>query len=232
MYYYYGYDMIGYSLILVGVVITLAAQFFINHAYSKYRKVETKKKMQGFEVARTILDANGLKDVYVTETKGVLSDHYDPSRKVVRLSTEVYHGTSIASMGVAAHECGHAIQDKNGYFFLRLRSTLVPFVNLSSKFGYVAILIGFLFSYYTVAWIGVGLELVILFFQLVTLPVEFNASSRAKQQLDHLNLAATEEQEGVSKMLKAAALTYVASVATTLLEILRLVLILINRDDN
>ncbi len=232
MYYYYGYDMIGYSLILLGVVITLASQFFINHAYNRYRKIETKKKMQGFEVARAILDANGLNEVYVTETKGVLSDHYDPSRKVVRLSSEVYHGTSIASMGVAAHECGHAIQDKNGYFFLRLRSAIVPFVNLSSKFGYFAILIGFLFSYYTVAWIGVGLELVILFFQLVTLPVEFNASSRAKQQLDRLHLAAKEEQEGVSKMLKAAALTYVASVATTLLEILRLVLILINRDDN
>ncbi len=232
MYFYYGYDMIGWGLMIIAMIITIVAQVFVNSSYNKYRKVETIKKKTGFEIAREILDANGLEDIYITETKGVLSDHYDPQRKVVRLSSEVFHGSSVASNSVAAHECGHAIQDKNGYFFLRLRGAIIPFVNLSSKFGYFAILIGFIFGYYTIAWIGVGLELVILFFQLITLPVEFDASKRAKKELERLNLASKDELSGTTKMLRAAAFTYVASLATTLLELLRLVLIISNNQDN
>lgn len=228
----YSYDLIGWGFMLLAIVITLFAQARVSNAFRKYKKVETKTKLSGVEVARKILDANGLTDVYVTEVDGILSDHYDPSRKVVRLSHDIFHGTTVASNSVAAHECGHAIQDRDGYRYMRFRSFLVPFVNLSSKLGYFAILIGFLFSFYEVAWIGVVLECVILLFQLVTLPVEFDASNRAEKELKKLGILNTSEMEDSKKMLNAAAFTYVASLATTLLELLRLVLILIGRDDN
>lgn len=228
--YYYGYDFVGYGLMLIGVVITLFAQFYVNSRYNKYKKISNKSNLTGQEVARKILDENGLKDVYVTETKGMLSDHYDPRRKVVRLSTEVFHGTTIASASVAAHECGHAVQDKEGYFFIRLRGAIIPFVNLASTLGYIAIMIGFIFNYMDFAWGGIGLLLVILFFNLITLPVEFNASSRAKVFLEKYKLLDAKEVEGTKQMLNAAASTYVASLATTLLEILRLVLIAGGRD--
>ena len=174
---------------------------------------------------------NGLNNVDIVETKGELSDHYDPTRKVVRLSSHIYHGTSIASSSVAAHECGHAVQDKEGYFFLRLRASLVPIVNISSKVGYFAIIIGLIFGAMKLAWLGIFLELAILFFQLITLPVEFNASKRAAEYLKKEALIESSEQIGSKKMLNAAAMTYVASVVSTLLEILRLVLIVSNRDD-
>lgn len=230
--YYYSYDIVSWGLMILAVIITITAEIFVQSSFKKYRKIEMKKKLSGVEVARTILEANGLDNIYVTEVNGVLSDHYDPARKVVRLSKEVFHGTSIASSSIAAHECGHALQDKDGYFFMRVRGAIIPLVNLSSKLGYFAILIGFIFQYYTLAWIGVALELVILVFQLITLPVELNASKRAKEQLSKLNLLATDEIEGTNKMLKSAAFTYVASLATTLLEILRLVLILGRNSDN
>ncbi len=218
-------------MVLLGVIITLVAQYFVNSRYRTYRTKNAKRGLSGQEVARMILDKHGLKDVYVTEVKGFLSDHYDPSRKVVRLSTEVFHGTSIASCSVAAHEVGHAIQDKEGYFFIRLRGAIFPLVSFASKFGYLAILIGFLFNFLNLAWGGIGLLLVILFFQLITLPVELDASKRALVQLKELEILEQEELTGGEKMLRAAAMTYVASLATTLLEILRLVLILIGRDD-
>ena len=135
--------------------------------------------MTGFEVARKILDENGLENIHIVEIKGNLTDHYDPSRKVVRLSTEIFNGSSIASTSVAAHECGHAIQDKDNYNFMRIRSKLVPIVNLSSKLGYLAIFIGFIFSLFDLAIFGIVLLLAMLLFELVTLPVEFDASKRA-----------------------------------------------------
>lgn len=228
--FYYGYDP-TYILVLIGFLITLVAQIFVNSSYKKYKKVNTKSGLQGFEVARRILDMNGLNNVEIVETKGELSDHYDPTRKVVRLSTDIYHGATIASSSVAAHECGHAVQDKEGYFFLRLRASLVPIVNISSKVGYFAIVIGLIFGAMKLAWLGIFLELAILFFQLITLPVEFNASKRAAEYLKKEALIEASEQEGSKKMLNAAAMTYVASVVATLLEILRLVLIVSNRDD-
>ncbi len=228
MYYYYDPT---YVLVLIGFLITLIAQIFVKASYSKYKKIETKSGLQGFEVARKILDRNGLNKVDIVETRGELTDHYDPTRKVVRLSSDIYHGTSIASSSVAAHECGHAVQDKEGYFFLKLRAAIVPVVNISSKLGYVAILIGLLFGLMNLAWIGIFLELAILFFQLITLPVEFNASKRAAIFLKEEALIEKKEQQGSKKMLNAAAMTYVASVLATLLEIFRLVLIVANRDD-
>lgn len=228
--FYYGYDS-TYILVVIGFIITLLAQLFVSSSYKKYKKINTKSGLQGFEVARRILDKNGLNHVDIVETKGELSDHYDPTRKVVRLSTEIYHGATIASSSVAAHECGHAVQDKEGYFFLRLRASLVPIVNISSKVGYFAIVIGLIFGALQLAWIGIFLELAILVFQLITLPVEFDASNRAAIFLKEEALIEESEQQGSKKMLNAAAMTYVASVVSTFLELLRLVLIVSSRDD-
>ena len=227
----FNYDFFGIGLTLLGVVITLAAQFYCNSNLNKYKNIKNKKEISGVEVARQILDANGLNDVYVTETSGVFSDHYDPRRKVVRLSHDVFHGASIAAASVAAHECGHAIQDKENYVFIRLRGFIFPLVSLASNFGYIAIMIGLLFQMMNLAWFGIALLLVILFFQLITLPVEFNASTRAKEQLNKLQILDSQELQGSSNALRAAAYTYVASLATTLLETLRMILIVSSRDD-
>ena len=221
----------GYGLVLIGVVITLVAQSFVTSRYRRYRTKDTKKGLSGQEVARMILDKHGLSHIYVTEVKGTLTDHYDPNRKVVRLSSEVFHETSVASCSVAAHEVGHAIQDKEGYFFIRLRGAIFPLVSFASKFGYLAILIGFLFNFMDLAWGGVGLLLIILFFQLITLPVELDASKRALVELQKLEILEKKELSNGKDMLQAAAMTYVASLATTLLEILRFVLIIAGRDD-
>lgn len=222
MYYGSGYDILIIGLTLI---ITLGAQGYINSTYNKFKKVSTNKRIRGCEVARKILDSNGLKNVKVEEAGGVLTDHYDPRNKTVRLSSDIYNESTIAAMSVAAHEVGHAIQDKNGYFFLRMRNSIIPIVNLSSKAGYVVIMIGLIFSIVNMIWLGIILEAVILVFQLITLPVEFNASRRGLKQLDELHLVGDDEKNGCRKMLTAAALTYVASVATAILDILRLVLI-------
>ena len=231
MYYYgYGFDY-TYILVIIGFLITLGAQIFVKSSYSKYKKVETKSKLDGFEVARRILDANGLSNIDVVEVPGELTDHYDPKRKVVRLSTDIFHGATVASSSVAAHECGHAVQDKEGYLFLRFRSSMVPIANISSKVGYIAVVLGLIFGYMKLAWIGIALEMIILLFQIITLPVEFNASSRAAKFLAKEALIEKNEQVGSKKMLNAAALTYVASVLSTLLSVLRLVLIVSGRDN-
>lgn len=228
---FYGYDFVGYLLMFLGVIITLSAEYFVNSRFNKYKKVQNKSGLTGVEVARKILDANGLNDVYVTEVDGILSDHYDPNRKVVRLSHDIFHGSTVASSSVAAHECGHAIQDKEGYFLIKLRGYIFPFVNLVSRFGYLAIFLGFLFNFIDLVWLGIGLLLVILIFQLITIPIELDASNRAKKFLSKEKLLTDSEVDGASDMLKAAAYTYVASLATTILEILRLVLIASDRDD-
>lgn len=215
-------DLILYFII---ILIPVIAQLRITLSYSKYKKVDNSKGLTGFDVAREILDKNGLEDIYVVETSGNLTDHYDPSRKVIKLSRDIFKGTSIAAASVAAHECGHAIQDKENYTFMRIRSFLVPVVNLVSTFSWVVILIGLLTEYFNIFALGIGLISVGLLFQLVTLPVEFDASNRAKKELERLKLVKNEEINGVSKMLGAAAMTYVASVLTSILEIVRLILI-------
>lgn len=226
------YNLLGYLLIIFASVITLVAEYFVQSRYANYRRIISKKGMTGQEVARQILDKHGLNDVYVTEVKGTLTDHYDPNRRVVRLSSEVFHGDSIASISVAAHEVGHAIQHKEGYTMIKIRGAIFPFVSFASKFGYIAIIIGFLFDFLDLAWAGIGLLLVILLFQLITLPVEFDASKRALSELEKENILDSREIEGSNNMLKAAAMTYVASVAATILEILRFVLIIIGRDND
>lgn len=226
------YNVLGYLFILVAGVITLAAQVFVNGRYNKYKTVKSKKGLTGQEVARFILDKHGLDDIYVTEVNGVLSDHYDSNRKVVRLSKDIFHGDSISSISVAAHEVGHAIQDKEGYTMIRIRGAIFPLVSFSSKFGYIALIIGFIFGFLELAWIGIGLLLMIFVFQLITLPVEFDASRRAVAELEEEKILDSNELEGSSDMLKAAAMTYVASVAATILEILRFVLMIMGRDND
>lgn len=218
--------------LVAGLIVTILAQFFVSSTYNKYKKIENSKKLSGFEVAKKLLDNNGLKEVYVTEVKGNLTDHYDPVRKVVRLSTDVFHGTSIASTAVAAHEVGHAIQDKQGYNFMKFRSNLFPLVKVSSYGGYFAILIGLLFNLIDLIWLGIVFELMVLLFQLVTLPVEFDASKRAKSELSKLKILSKSENESADKVLKSAAFTYVASVLTTILQILRLIVLIQGRRDD
>ena len=164
--YYSTWYIIGISL-----VITLAAQMFVTTTYSKYKKKKVNSNKTGFEVAREILDKNGLEKIYVVETAGELTDHYDPKRKTIRLSSEIFHGTSIAACAVAAHEVGHAIQYKEGYAPIKIRNTILPIVNFSSKAGYFAILISFIFGLTDLLWIGIALEIIILLFQLLTLLV-------------------------------------------------------------
>mgnify|MGYP004456892101 FL=1 len=220
-----------YLLPILAFLITITAQIFVNGSYSKTRKIKNKHNLTGEEVARTILDKNGLRNVQIEEVHSTLGDHYDPTTKTVRLSSDIYHNTSIASASVAAHECGHAIQDKDDYTFLRIRHALIPIVNFSSYAGYIAIVIGCIFSSINLIWVGILMEIIILLFQLVTLPVEFNASSRALKQLEELNLLEKSEIKYSRKMLGAAAMTYVASVAAAVLEILRLLLIFNKNND-
>lgn len=217
-------------IILASLVITLGSQAYINSMYKKTKKIEVGRGMTGAEVARKILDKNGLTEVKINESSGLLSDHYDPRNKTVNLSPEVFCKASVAAVSVAAHECGHAIQDKDSYFFLRFRNSIVPLVNIASYLGYVSILIGLFLSAFGLIWLGIIMEFVILFFQLITLPVEFNASNRALENLVELNIVSSEELVYSKKMLFAAALTYVASVATAVLQIARL-LLMVRRND-
>lgn len=222
---------IVYGLTFISLIITLGAQLFVNGSYSKYKKVKNEKGITGRDAAREILDRNGLNDVKVVETRGTLSDHYDPRSRTVALSSEIYYGTSVAGISVAAHECGHAIQDKDGYFFMRVRASLIPIVNFSSYAGYIAIVIGFAFGALNLVWLGILFEIAILLFQIITLPVEINASSRALKLVKEYNFFTGRELGKGKVMLSAAAMTYVASVASTLIQILRLVLMIGRRND-
>ena len=223
-------ELIVYGLTFIALIITSLAQTYITSTYKKFSLVKNCKGMTGREVARKILDNNGLKNVDVVEVSGYLSDHYDPSSKVVRLSKNNYSECSISSISVAAHECGHAIQNKNNYSFLRIRASLVPIVNFSSYAGYLVIVIGGFTGIFGLIKIGILLECVILLFQVVTLPVEIDASKRALSEVKKYNYLDEKEYRSGKKVLTAAALTYVASVATALIQILRLVLVYGRRD--
>lgn len=220
----------SYGLTFLALIITLAAQFYVNSSYSKYKKVKNARGLTGKDAARMMLDKNGLNNVKIGVVNGLLSDHYDPRTKTVNLSNDIYYGVSVASVSVACHECGHAIQDKNNYVFMRIRASLVPVVNLSSRLGYFAILFGLIFSLINLIWLGIFAEVAILAFQIVTLPVEFDASGRALKEIENMGILAADEKSGSKRMLRSAALTYVASVAATSLEIFRLLLIARSRN--
>lgn len=222
---------LNYGLVFLALIITTISQITVSTTYKKYKQKLNSKDLTGYDVAKKILDKNGLEDIMILETKGNLTDHYDPKRKTVKLSTDIYHGSSIASLAVAAHECGHAIQDKNKYLPMKIRSSLVPIVNLCTKIGYFAIVIGTIFSYFLIE-IGIILLLSMLVFQLITLPVEFNASKRALNELEKQKLINNEEKKQTKKMLSSAAFTYIASLLSTMLEILRYILIFTGRRDD
>lgn len=218
-------------LIILGILfIPTIAQIYVSKSYKEYSELDNAKNISGFEVARKILDNNGLSNIDIVSVKGELTDHYDSSRKVVRLSEKIFNGTSVASLAIAAHECGHAIQDKTGYIMMRIRSLIFPIVNLGTKLSYIIIFVGCILQILNVVYIGIAFTGLGLFFQLVTLPVEFDASKRAKEEIAKLNIANEDDNEGVKTMLTSAALTYVAGVLASALQILRLLLAFGRRD--
>ena len=212
-------DLLLYLLVLI---IPLIAQINVSSTFAKYKQVANSKGMCGQEVARAILDANGLNNVHVVEVRGTLSDHYDSNQKVVRLSTDVFHGETIGALAVAAHECGHAIQDKENYAMLRIRAFLVPVVNLITYSAYIMFFVSLFLQMMDFILVAVAAVFMSLIFQLVTLPVEFDASKRAMKQLNKLSLVNKKEFDGAEATLKAAAWTYVAAVLSSMLNLLRL----------
>lgn len=213
------------------IVLPLYAQFKVKSTYNKYSKVRSTSGMTGAEVARLILDQNGLHDVKVVESQGFLSDHYNPLTKIVALSPHNYHEASVAGTAVAAHEVGHAIQDKEAYSFLRFRHRLAPAANITSNASWIFIMAGLFFSSLnSLLGIGILLMAVGVLFQIVTLPVEFNASTRAMNQIVALGIIRNEEEPHAKKVLNAAAMTYVAAATVAVLELVRLIFIFTNRE--
>lgn len=214
-----------YILILLIIIIPLLAQLKISLNYKRYSNVANDNNKTGYDIAREILNRNNLDYIDVVEVAGDLTDHYDSKNQVVRLSSAIFHGSSVSSTAIAAHECGHAIQDKEGYQPMQLRAKIYPVVNIATSLSYWIILIGFLFQLINLVYIGIILTCFGLIFQLITLPVEFDASKRAKEILLSYNLVNSNEIKGVKRVLSAAAMTYVAGVLASAIQILRLILI-------
>lgn len=220
--YYGGYD-ISYILILIPVLIfSLWAQASVTSTFNRYQKVTNKRRMTGYDAARLILDRNGLYDVQIEQIAGNLTDHYDPKANVIRLSDAVFSTPSIAAVGVAAHEAGHAVQYATNYGPIRLRASIVSLTQFASRWSIYILMFGILFSFGALAYVGFWLYAVVAFFQLVTLPVEFNASRRAITALEDGGALDREELSGAKKVLSAAAMTYVAALLSALLQLLRL----------
>lgn len=220
--YYYDPTLI---FVIIGAVLSLIASARVNSTYNKYSKVRSMSGMTGAEAAKRLLNSQGLYDIQVRPVSGQLTDHYDPRSKTVNLSDSVYDSTSVAAIGVAAHECGHAMQDNVGYIPLKLRGAIVPVANIGSQAAFPIILLGFFIGGAGSPLVNIGLILFSLavLFQLVTLPVEFNASSRAIRLLGEVGILGSEELGHTRKVLGAAALTYVAALAATVLQLARLV---------
>ncbi|CQR54965.1 MULTISPECIES: zinc metallopeptidase [Paenibacillus] len=220
-----------YLLVIIAFLFSLWAQFRVKGNFNKWAKVANTSGMTGYDAARRMLDANGLGDVPIEPVRGALSDHYDPIHRVVRLSEPVYYERSIAAISVACHEVGHAIQHKVHYPMLTLRHRMFPVVNIASGVAPFMLLAGFLFSSFNLIGLGIIFFSAAVAFQLVTLPVEFNASNRARQVMVEQGYIRNEEERGVAKVLNAAALTYVAAALVSLLELLRLITMFLgNRD--
>ena len=217
-----------YILVLIGVVLSLLASARVNSTFSKFSRVRNSRGITGAEAAERVLHGAGIYDVRIEHVSGNLTDHYDPRSKVLRLSDSVYGQATVAAVGVAAHECGHAIQHARGYAPLKFRSTLVPIANFGSKIAWPLIIIGLLFTNETsILLLNAGIiafSLAVLF-QLVTLPVEFNASNRAIRTMADTGIMQGEEIKSAKKVLSAAALTYVASAATAILQLLRILIL-------
>ena len=227
---YYGDP--GFLIIaLLLFVLSLVAQQRVRSTFNKYSKVRSSTGMTGAQAAARILDNNGLSHVEIERVQGRLTDHYDPRSKTLRLSPDVYDAPSVAAVGIAAHESGHALQDQSRYPALALRSAMVPTVQFGSKLGPILFIVGLIFSITPLAWLGVILFAAVAVFSLVTLPVEFNASTRARKLLVSEGILAPQEMDGVNKVLNAAALTYVAAALSAIVWLLRYVSILSGRRD-
>ena len=223
--YYYGFDLSYLVLVVPAILLGLWAQARVQSTYARYSRVRAVRGITADQVARRILDANGLRDVSIQRIAGSLTDHYDPRERVVRLSETVYGSPSIAAIGVAAHEVGHAVQHATGYAPLKLRTAIVSVTNIGSTLSMPLILIGILLNSSRLALVGVALFGLVAVFPLVTLPVEFNASSRALATLDGMDILGREELGGARQVLTAAALTYVAALIQSLAQLLRLLLL-------
>lgn len=218
--------------IILAFALSLWAQFRVKGTFNKFANVQNTYGLTGREAARRMLDANGLYDVPIEPVSGSLSDHYDPIKRVVRLSEPVYNESSVSAVAVACHEVGHAIQHKEAYPMLVLRHRMFPFVNFASGIAPFMLLAGFLFGFFNLVGLGIIFFSAAVLFQLVTLPVEFDASNRARRIMLSNGLASNQDEQGVAKVLNAAALTYVAAALVSLLELLRLILMFVgnNRD--
>ena len=217
-------------IILLIIAIPLIAQTKVKRNYEKFSTIKNSHNMTGYDVARKILDANGLNDIKIVQTPGELTDHYDPTQKVIRLSNNIYSKTSISAAAVAAHEVGHAIQHKEKYSFLEFRTKMVPAVNFTSSISSILIFFGLILEFAGLIYLSTALMFVSLAFQFVTLPVEFDASNRAKEQLTKLNIITAADNKGINNVLSAAAFTYIAGFLATALQILRYIIIA-RRDD-
>ncbi len=230
MYYYFDPT---YVLVIIGALICMIASANVKHTFKKYSATSNIRRMTGEQVAQQILTEAGINDVSIERVSGDLTDHYDPKNKVLRLSDSVYGSTSVAAIGVAAHECGHAIQHQVGYTPIQVRNTIVPIVNIGSKLSWPIIMLGILLSMNSfLINIGIILFSFALIFQVVTLPVEFNASARALEILESRGILAGAEMKGAKKVLSAAAMTYVTAAVSTLLQLIRLVLIFGRRSND
>lgn len=227
---YYGLDW-TYLLVLVGFVFALIAQFGVKSTFNRYNDVRSARNITGAQAARMILDANGLQNVQIVHIAGELSDNFNPQTNIVSLSDSTYNSTSIAAIGVAAHECGHAVQHQTGYAPIKVRNGIVPFVNVCNRLSLPLFIVGLIIGFTPLAMIGAILFGAVVLFQLVTLPTETNASARAMRTLDSMGILESDELKGARKVLTAAAMTYVAALVSTALQFLRLLLIATRRRD-
>ncbi len=223
--------MIVYLALIVGLFVSLYAQYKVQSNFNKYSRVQSTSGMTGAQVARMILNRRGIYDVTVQPVAGVLTDHYDPTSRTVRLSQEVYDKTSIAAVSVAAHEVGHAIQHNEEYAFLKFRSILAPVASFTSRFVFILIFAGFAFEIMKLVDLGIIFFTLALLFQVITLPVEFNASSRALYNLEDYGILRSDEINSSKKVLSSAALTYVAATAISALNLIRLILLRNSRNE-
>lgn len=218
-----------YILVIIGAVLCILASSRVNSTYAKYAKVRARGGMTGAEAAQRILSMSGINDVRIEHVGGSLTDHYDPAKKVLRLSDSVYGSRSVGAIGVAAHECGHALQHKEGYFPLKFRAFLVPAANIGSRLGLPLVILSLVMGLGSLARIGVWVFAIAVLFQVVTLPVEFNASGRALRMVESYGIMNADEVDDCKRVLGAAALTYVAAAASSVLQLLRLLILTGNR---
>lgn len=228
--YYISSNMLYLLLVVPAFILSLIAQAKVKSTYAKMSKVRNTSGYTGAQAAAAVLRYYGISDVHIVETTGKLSDHFDPRQKVIRLSKEVYYGNSVASVGIACHEAGHAAQHAQGYVPIKVRNAIIPVCNIGSYLGIPLAFAGYFLGFEPLVLIGLGLYSLIAVFQLVTLPVEFNASSRAVKVIDEAGLLRSEEEiNGTKKVLSAAAMTYVAALAVTLANLLRFAILFLGR---